>query len=248
MLLAVGFACLATLLTYTRAAWITVVGRLFFLATASPRMRKAILVPLFVLAIGIFIFRSAIVSSKIYERRIGNVNTITARMVAQKDMINMIKQRPWFGYGTARYMNYLHLYHERTLGIRLSKVGGGPSHNTYLSIIAEIGIIGFLPYLIIFIVMGYRAIIAYKLLPDSTSIICKDLVSVATVNVIGYFLIAISQDNRCEMVVEYSLWVNMAILWICHRRAMELAAKTQKVHDESVVRLQEKAAAHPTAA
>jgi len=239
VLISIGLACIAALFTYTRSAWISIVGRLLFFAAFSPRVRKAILIPILLMVVALVLFRASVTQSDLFQKRVIVTSTIEARMVAQRSMINMIRDRPWFGFGAGRYKDYQYLYYE-TAG------GAVSSHNTYLSIIAEIGIVGFIPYLLVFAVMAFRTAVAYRILPDKAGIISKGLVAAVAANIFGYVIAAFTQDNRHDTYIEYAFWVNIAILWLCHRRALELAAQAEKAREVPMGPIQDRAVAQPT--
>lgn len=229
---AIGWAALATFVTYTRGAWATVVGRLLLFAVAAPRMRKAVLIPLVLTALVVVGYRGAIAKTEIFAKRITNVETIEGRIQAHRSLVNMVKARPLFGFGAGRYRNYQYMYGQRVTGSRFETRREAPSHNTFLAIMADIGLIGFLPYLVIFTVMGYRAIVALRLLPNDKSIFSRDLVAATVANIFGYIISAFIQDNRYNTYPEYQLWTSMAVVWLCHRRA--LAARAHEPFETKV--------------
>ena len=106
---------------------------------------KYIVVPLVFLGIGT-LFVYFISSGLLFEG-----DFLTGRLELWGKMIDTIKQYPIFGTGFASSSKYVVGSLERTVG----------SHNSYLNILCENGVIGFSIFIVILLLIGKKAIVSF---------------------------------------------------------------------------------------
>ena len=148
-------------LTYSRGAWIGFLVGLIIIAAyktsrSSKRVRISLVLLIIVLAIGIFFLLPSTIKG-----RIESVGTIEGsglvRLRLWQEALGIINDFPLFGSGLNTYMD---------VSLRYSIPGGGEgmfyAHNSYLQMVAEIGLVGlvcFLWILVRFFRLEFRALL-----------------------------------------------------------------------------------------
>ncbi|MBN1949706.1 MAG: O-antigen ligase family protein [Bacteroidales bacterium] len=176
----VGFAILVSglILSYTRAAWISVLGSFIILALTLLKV-KFKYVALFVILVGAFLFSQRLeIQHKLEQNRqdssadlaehvqsISNITTDDSnleRMNRWSSALRMFEERPVFGWGPGTYMfNYApyQLSSNKTL-ISTDFGDKGNAHSEYIGPLSESGVLGSLSFIFIIItatVTGFRA-------------------------------------------------------------------------------------------
>jgi O-antigen ligase len=156
-----GLLCLlAIYLTYTRAAWLgLLVGGLpWFWYASSNRgvtLRRRMIFVAFVCLMGAVtvLFPSSVTSS-----RMSDVGTVYYRLQIWAAGFRMLVQHPLFGVGFGEFINHVGGYEQLSQIPQVSDPAGlgDLAHNTFLSVAAELGLIGFGLYLAV-IWKAYKA-------------------------------------------------------------------------------------------
>lgn len=127
------------LLSQSRGGLIsTVIGSAYFLLTYRPRNRHLILMT-FIFLIGAFIlYLELFGASSVKEfMRFQTLGTGSGRIEAWKEVLRLIKLRPWTGYGFGTedqlFSRFDIIFHEHT---------GAYAHNSYLGLVSQLGLIG----------------------------------------------------------------------------------------------------------
>ncbi len=194
---------LATVLSYTRAAWLSLVGAGAVYLIYLFRWSKTTVWSLAVLAVLIAVFNFSWISSK-FERNttdssddlnehiasVTNVSTDASnleRINRWNSAIRMFQDRPILGHGPGTYMFLYAPYQKPSEKTIISTNAGdrGNAHSEYLGPLAESGVLGLLTFLGLIISVIAVAVNAYARTQNST---LKSLVRVALLGLITYFL------------------------------------------------------------
>jgi putative inorganic carbon (HCO3(-)) transporter len=172
----------ALFFSYTRAAWISVIGSFFILVLIYFRIKLIYLLTIGFLAIGsTFIFWDQIQmelernneehTTEEFGNRLqsaANVSTDASnleRINRWSCAIEMFKERPLLGFGPGTYQfEYAQFQQPENLTIISTNFGDmGNAHSEYLGALSETGIFGLLALLILIIIIYYKGIIlSYK--------------------------------------------------------------------------------------
>ncbi len=174
----------ATVLSYTRATWISIVVALFVFIIIMLKIKfKYIFIVSAILVFFFFTFQNQILmsleqnrqeSSKNITEHIQSISNITSdasnleRLNRWNCAIKMFKEKPVFGWGPGTYMfNYapFQLSYEKTI-ISTNAGDKGNAHSEYLGPLAESGVFGMITFLFIIISTLYIAIRLYSKLKN----------------------------------------------------------------------------------
>lgn len=140
---AIGALCLFDLLfTQERSVWVGAIAAILCAAAMAPALRRRLLVaaPLAVFAI----VSAFVVVPGLYEHtteRIGDQRTEWDRLNLDKAAENMIVSRPLFGFGLGAFKDRSGPYFEQNPDFPLTNTTG-ELHNVFLSLAAELGLVG----------------------------------------------------------------------------------------------------------
>lgn len=194
---------LATVLSYTRAAWLSLVGAGAVYLIYLFRWSKTAVWSLAVLTVLIAAFNFSWISSK-FERNttdssddlnehiasVTNVSTDASnleRINRWNSAIRMFQDRPILGHGPGTYMFLYAPYQKPSEKTIISTNAGnrGNAHSEYLGPLAESGVLGLLTFLGLIISVIAVAVNAYARTQNSR---LKSLIRVALLGLITYFL------------------------------------------------------------
>ena len=120
------------------AGLVVVSALLLIYFKATFRMIITVLIVMAILAGGIMAGQIAWANE-----RLQNEDTALDRLVMYHTSWQMIKAKPFFGWGYETYDRYDQQFHTRVANHVIKDLA---SHNTYLTVLAERGVIGFLFY------------------------------------------------------------------------------------------------------
>jgi putative inorganic carbon (HCO3(-)) transporter len=172
------------ILSFTRAAWISLVLASFFILLLKLKINRKFLffIPSFILFI-FFLFQNPILdtlqrnkqdsSDNLIEHftSISNISTDASNMERinrWKCAINMFLEKPVFGWGPGTYQfQYapFQLYNDKTI-ISSNQGDMGNAHSEYLGPLAESGVLGLLFFSLLVLVVILRAIYLYDTLEN----------------------------------------------------------------------------------
>ncbi len=180
-----GIILMGFILSYSRAAWVSMVVALTVLGIVKLKIRFRTLILVTVPALVIFFaFQTQILmrleqnskqSSADLRTHVSSISNITTdasnleRINRWSCAIRMFKDRPVFGYGPGTYMFQYAPYQlnkDRTI-ISTNSGDGGNAHSEYLGPLSESGILGLFTFLLIIGSVIYTAVHAYTRLTDS---------------------------------------------------------------------------------
>ena len=151
----------AIVLSLTRSVWIGWVLALVVVAILERRVRLAF-ASAFVLATTFAILAVAVLAPDMsrLEERVFSMEPIYTRLVMYRAALSMSLERPIAGYGRgeAAFIHERERYLEPVGNIPASAgLEAGPPHDVYLYILLQWGLLGLVPYLLIFAILIRRA-------------------------------------------------------------------------------------------
>jgi O-antigen ligase len=198
-----GILLLGLVLSYARAAWISMMAALSIWAVLRLRIRFMTIFTTFLVLVSlIFIFQKQIVmylernnteSSANLGEHLSSMTNIKSdasnleRINRWSCAIRMFEDKPIFGWGPGTYMfNYApyQLSAYRTI-ISTNSADRGNAHSEYLGPLAESGFMGLVYFLILIITISYTAINAYSRTSDKR---LKTLLMSSFLGLITYFI------------------------------------------------------------
>jgi O-antigen ligase len=162
LLLASGLAAIGILLSFSRGSWLAgsliILGLLFLYPKQMIRMVVVGVVIVVILG-GSFLADQLDWASE----RLGQ-ETYSGRIVVYNAMITMVRHKPFFGWGYDNLDRYDQQFHTRVGEFTIGR-SDETSHNTYLTIMSELGLIGFFLYAFPFWYWFRRSIRVVRRLP-----------------------------------------------------------------------------------
>ena len=170
----------ATILSYTRAAWLSLLGALGIWIIILLKIKfRTVLITFFTISILLFVFWTKIFieleknnqdSSTDFAEHIQSMTNISSdasnleRINRWNSAMRMFIERPFFGFGPGTYMfQYapFQFSYEKTI-ISTNAADGGNAHSEYIGPMAESGIFGLLTFLGIIFTTIYTALKVYN--------------------------------------------------------------------------------------
>lgn len=198
-----GILLIGLILSYARAAWVSMVAALGIWAILRLRIRfKPIFITFLVVLSLILVFQNQILmylernnteSSANLSDHISSISNISSdasnleRINRWSCAIRMFEDKPIFGYGPGTYMfNYApyQLRADRTI-ISTNSADGGNAHSEYLGPLAESGFMGLVSFLILMATVMYTAIHAYSRTNDKR---LKTILMSSLLGLITYYI------------------------------------------------------------
>ena len=198
-----GILFMGFVLSYSRAAWVSMVVALAVLAIIKLKIRFQPLLITFISLLTLFVlFQNQIFmkleqnteqSSADFMTHISSISNITTdasnleRLNRWSCAIRMFEDKPVFGYGPGTYMfKYApyQLTRDRTI-ISTNSADGGNAHSEYLGPLSESGVPGLLTFLVIIGFVIYTAVQTYMRLNNTR---LKSFVLAALVGLVTYYI------------------------------------------------------------
>ena len=217
----------ATILSYTRAAWLSLLVALVVYALIKFRIKFSLLLTVFTFLAGfIFLFQTDILmaleknsqdSSDSFTEHISSMSNVSTdasnleRINRWKSAIRLYEERPILGWGAGTYQfNYAPYqnYYEKTI-ISTNSGNMGNAHSEYLSMLAETGWPGLIIFLAMIAVVFTKAIKLYPNLEDAQE---KWILMACILGLTTYFTHALL-NNFLEMdKASVPIWAFVAII------------------------------------
>jgi O-antigen ligase len=174
-------------LTHTRAAWLSGVLVLVIGAVLARGYRGAFLGVIGLTTAVVAMNWSTFTSSDRQAGGIGSEGEVDDRLNAIQTALWGAKREPLTGWGLDRFMA-LNTFHHQQWSVDTPWVRGYAiaSHDTTLGILAELGVIGLLLWLLVLGLVAYRLWRAYRTLPDDD--ICGKPLAVIAIMALTIFL------------------------------------------------------------
>lgn len=153
---------IAIVFTYTRAVWIGLLLSLGVLFRLYPGKRRLFGIFLAVLVSGFLLIQTVQTSKTVGSvHNVVERDTIYVRISMAKAGLKMFLDAPLFGVGYLQARTTFTPYFE-PVGTSSVPREGFLIHNTFVNILVELGIIGFVPFVLIFVCVIRDAIMLYK--------------------------------------------------------------------------------------
>lgn len=198
-----GILLMGFVLSYSRAAWVSLVVALAVYAIILLKIRFKTLLITAVSLIAVFLlFQNQIFmkleqnteqSSADFMTHISSISNITTdasnleRLNRWSCALRMFSDRPVFGFGPGTYMfKYApyQLTRDRTI-ISTNSADGGNAHSEYLGPLSESGVLGLVTFLVLVSFVIYTAVQAYMRLTDKR---LKSFVLAALIGLVTYYI------------------------------------------------------------
>lgn len=203
---AFGILLMGFILSYSRAAWVSMLVGLVVFAIVKLKIRFR---PLFITFLSIVVLlllfqdqifmrleRNSEQSSADFRTHISSISNITTdasnleRINRWSCAIRMFSEKPVFGFGPGTYMFQYAPYqlnNDRTI-ISTNAADGGNAHSEYLGPLSESGVLGLLTFLLILALVVYTAVQTYMRLTDARlkSFVLTALVALTTYYTHGF--------------------------------------------------------------
>lgn len=216
------------ILSYTRAAWVSLVGALGIYLLIKFRIDyKLVLVTLLMLIGGFFAFQDDIIhqleknrqdSSDSFAEHVQSITNISSdasnleRLNRWNSAWNMFLERPMLGHGPGTYMFEYAKYQkssDKTI-ISTNQGDAGNAHSEYLGPMSESGLLGVLSILIIVIVSIYTGIKLYYQMDHDPYL--KGVVICIILGLITYYLHGILNNFLDTDKASIPIWGSMSVL------------------------------------
>lgn len=198
-----GILAVAFVLSYSRAAWLSVMAALVVLGIIKLKIRfQPIFITVILFFSLVFSFQNQIVmylernsdeSSSNLTEHFSSMTNISSdasnleRLNRWNCAIRMFGERPFFGFGPGTYMfQYasFQLKKDRTI-ISTNAGDAGNAHSEYLGPLSESGVFGLLTFLLIIITVSYTAVNTWSRLTDAR---LKGIVLAAFLGLVTYYV------------------------------------------------------------
>ncbi len=202
-MLLIGVFTIGLILSYTRAAWLSIIAAVVLFIIYRYRIRLSVLFTIFTSLIILLAlsWNSIIINMERnnqdssdnlsqHVESISNVSTDASnleRLNRWHSAFRMFMKRPVFGWGPGTYkFQYapFQLASEKTI-ISTNNGDNGNAHSEYIGPLAESGIIGPLSFILIIIALYYRGSLLYHRLPKGE---LKNVVLAALLGLFTYFV------------------------------------------------------------
>lgn len=236
---ALAIVFLGFILSYSRAAWLSIVIALGVWTIIKLKIRFK---PLFISFISILVlflaFQSQVLmkleqnseeSSANMMTHISSMTNISSdasnleRINRWSCAIRMFADKPIFGYGPGTYMFKYASYQlskDRTI-ISTNSADGGNAHSEYLGPMAESGLFGLLTYLLIIGMVIYTAVNAYTRLTDYR---LRSIILAALIGLITYYVHGLLNNFLDTDKISVPFWGFTAMIV-----AIDIISKKQQV-------------------
>jgi hypothetical protein len=146
----------AVFFSYTRNVYLAFFASITILFLFSRKQRKIGMFIIFMVVLGVLGNWSNITTEERSAGGLATEHTAMARLVLAEASMKMFMDRPFVGVGFTRFLEYSPAYvrtiRTTLLGYKEAWIGQSVNqHNQFLTILTEIGLIGFIPLVIIYV-------------------------------------------------------------------------------------------------
>lgn len=144
----IGLMFIGLFYTYKRAAWFSVPLSFLIIQFFYPKFRRLFFVMLVVFGVLLALTWNQVSQSVVMTERIqgDDLETGNNRTYVWEETIELWKQRPLFGYGFRE----------------TERLRGGATENFYLMVLASVGLVGLIPYLLMLVFIVADSIALYR--------------------------------------------------------------------------------------
>lgn len=147
----------AIFFTYTRGPILALLLATAPLVLLRSTIRARSVLAVLVGALALALAWSSLSTSQVYQRRVANGSTVETRVVLQNWSLKLAQKKPIFGWGYGSFDRIKNNSIELAATAKQEKLGqGSTSHDSFLTILVELGAVGMLLYLAPWLVIGRR--------------------------------------------------------------------------------------------
>jgi len=143
-----GLAVIGNIFCYNRGAWLAMAVGLLLMLFLNAEYRRILMPLMLIAALAIGIYWADVTSSAIVVERLSNVTSIRFRVSMLEVSQRMILANPLFGVGFGSFADHYIQYGGHW---DLMAWDEPTPHNTYVNVLATMGLAGFLPYVLVFL-------------------------------------------------------------------------------------------------
>jgi O-antigen ligase len=202
LLLTVGLAFFGVFFSFSRGSWLGGFVVLTGLLYLYPKI--------IVRSILVFGMLTVVLCSTLLVRDLGwasdrleDTGTAENRIITAATSIRMIIEKPWFGWGYDNYDIYAPSFQTRVGNISYNKYN--TSHNTYLTIITEMGLIAFFLYILPVVWLLILSLKVWRKLPQ-TGFWSWRLLAMLWLLVLHQFIVSSFMDMISSHLFGTTLW------------------------------------------
>ncbi|NTV52552.1 MAG: O-antigen ligase family protein [Candidatus Firestonebacteria bacterium] len=135
--------------TYTRACWLGLIAAAVCMALFYPQIRKVFIIAAIGLAV-LAAVKFTATSQDVGAARFRDQSPIYDRIYLNDVAWRMFFKKPIFGYGLDSFPHISFHYFKKIKGVPYHALRGLVPHNTFLAVLVELGVVGFLPLILIY--------------------------------------------------------------------------------------------------
>jgi O-antigen ligase len=169
----------ATALTLTRGPILATAVSGLGVLLISRRGRLPGLAAVAFTAISLVVLWPAITSTDVYQNRLTNKGNVQGRYLLQDWSLRLAAQKPITGWGYQSFDRVKNAADFSTQGLPPSYVLDATSHDSYLTVLVEYGSVGFLMYLLPFVMLLVAGVRAFRRSVEEQWVIGASLAAVA---------------------------------------------------------------------
>ena len=224
-----GVSMIGIFLSMERAAWLAGALILLGLFRIYPKimLRFLVIAAIILIALGEIFFSKY---TRLVTDRLSNQGTINDRIVVSDAMLQMVLARPVFGWGYDTLNNHIENYY-RQVGAAAGNIRFTTSHNSFLTIFTELGLVGFLLYmlpLLWLILASYRVWLGLVKIEPMKRLLLASL-WLAALNI---FVISNFMDMRFFPIGLTLWWMNLGLIANILNQPYELIDRFTSVQSE----------------
>jgi O-antigen ligase len=193
----------ASYVTYTRGPVLATAIVAAMIALAAGRVRWRTVFLLAALGVAIFAAWGHLTSTAIYKDRFGVTRTVTPRVVMTDVAVKLFEKRPAFGWGYSTFDQAKFLVPTTQPVV----VQTTTSHDTFLTVLSELGVTGLALLVLPWLVLPWRAVVA-----ASRRIVEPWIVAACVGSIVVYVIGAFTYDTRFFSFVIALPWIAAGLL------------------------------------
>ena len=205
--LLIGSVCLV--LSFSRGTWLASIIVALLAIVLYRRMSPYILI-MAVIIVSVLTTNVFAESVAFAAERLNHQSTIDSRLISNYAHLGMIQAKPLLGWGHGNYTRYHLPFVKPVEGVPFADVHIS-SHNTYLSMAVELGLLGLTLYLMPWLLLLKRSSTAYKQLPQE-GFYSRYLLVVLWLGVAFWFVVTNFMNMRLASWGNTWVWLPLGLI------------------------------------
>lgn len=211
-------------LSFSRAAWIA--GGLVLLGLFCLYRRPIFRLGLIITPVVLLLFSGPLAGQIAWaQERLNSAESqesALSRLPVYLASVRMLAARPLFGWGYENFNDYDWQFYGR-VGDLTGVIKDRSSHNFYLTLLAEQGLVGFSLFMLPLVILAFRSLKTLSKLPAS-GFWSKKLVAILWLYLLGYFVINSFQSMKIVFILGL-WWVTLALLAVVSEHSQAVAER-----------------------